>query len=67
LISGESLTEARPRTIGLPELPLWVRITRSRYVPVQDFEAPRLLDLAPTILATLGVPKGAAMEGESLL
>jgi bisphosphoglycerate-independent phosphoglycerate mutase (AlkP superfamily) len=36
-------------------------------VPVQNFEAPRLLDLAPTILATLGVPKGAAMEGESLL
>jgi predicted AlkP superfamily phosphohydrolase/phosphomutase len=26
-----------------------------------------LLDLAPTILATLGVPKGAAMEGSSLL
>jgi predicted AlkP superfamily phosphohydrolase/phosphomutase len=29
--------------------------------------APSLLDLAPTILAALGVPKGAAMEGESLL
>ena len=27
----------------------------------------RLLDLAPTILAALGVPKGPAMEGESLL
>ena len=25
------------------------------------------LDLAPTILAALGVPKGPAMEGESLL
>ncbi len=30
-------------------------------------EMPRLLDLAPTILAYLGVPKGQAMEGESLL
>jgi predicted AlkP superfamily phosphohydrolase/phosphomutase len=30
-------------------------------------EAARLLDLAPTILACLGVPKGMAMEGESLL
>lgn len=28
---------------------------------------PRLLDLAPTILDALGVPKGPAMEGESLL
>jgi predicted AlkP superfamily phosphohydrolase/phosphomutase len=27
----------------------------------------RLQDLAPTILAALGVPKGSAMEGESLL
>jgi predicted AlkP superfamily phosphohydrolase/phosphomutase len=27
----------------------------------------RLLDLAPTILACLGVPRGAAMEGKSLL
>jgi predicted AlkP superfamily phosphohydrolase/phosphomutase len=27
----------------------------------------RLLDLAPTILAALGVPQGRAMEGESLL
>ena len=27
----------------------------------------RLLDLAPTILAALGVPHGPAMEGESLL
>jgi predicted AlkP superfamily phosphohydrolase/phosphomutase len=27
----------------------------------------RLLDLAPTILAFLGVPKGQAMEGEALL
>jgi predicted AlkP superfamily phosphohydrolase/phosphomutase len=27
----------------------------------------RLIDLAPTILAALGVPKGAAMEGGSLL
>ena len=27
----------------------------------------RLLDLAPTILAALGVPAGPAMEGESLL
>jgi bisphosphoglycerate-independent phosphoglycerate mutase (AlkP superfamily) len=25
-----------------------------------------LLDLAPTILAALGVPKGSAMEGKSL-
>ncbi|WP_165231290.1 alkaline phosphatase family protein [Aquisphaera insulae] len=30
-------------------------------------DAPDLLDLAPTILAALGVPKGAAMEGKSLL
>jgi predicted AlkP superfamily phosphohydrolase/phosphomutase len=30
-------------------------------------ERARLLDLAPTILAALGVPKGPAMEGESLL
>ena len=30
-------------------------------------ESARLLDLAPTILAALGVPKGPAMEGESLL
>jgi predicted AlkP superfamily phosphohydrolase/phosphomutase len=30
-------------------------------------ERARLLDLAPTILAALGVPKGLAMEGESLL
>ena len=30
-------------------------------------EGARLLDLAPTILAALGVPKGAAMEGGSLL
>ena len=30
-------------------------------------EGARLLDLAPTILAALGVPKGAAMEGKSLL
>jgi hypothetical protein len=30
-------------------------------------QAARLLDLAPTILAALGVPKGPAMEGESLL
>ncbi|MEO8448700.1 MAG: alkaline phosphatase family protein [Gemmatimonadota bacterium] len=29
--------------------------------------AARLLDLAPTILSALGVPKGPAMEGESLL
>ncbi len=28
---------------------------------------PSLMDLAPTILAALGVPKGAAMEGDSLL
>ena len=27
----------------------------------------RLLDLAPTILDALGVPKGPAMEGSSLL
>lgn len=32
-----------------------------------DGDAARLVDLAPTILAALGVPKGAAMEGESLL
>jgi predicted AlkP superfamily phosphohydrolase/phosphomutase len=30
-------------------------------------EGGRLLDLAPTILAALGVPKGPAMEGESML
>jgi bisphosphoglycerate-independent phosphoglycerate mutase (AlkP superfamily) len=30
-------------------------------------EGARLLDLAPTILAALGVPKGPAMEGDSLL
>ena len=30
-------------------------------------EAARLVDLAPTILAALGVPKGPAMEGSSLL
>ena len=29
--------------------------------------APRLLDLAPTILAALGAPRGAAMEGNDLL
>ena len=29
--------------------------------------APRLLDLAPTILAAFGVPKGEAMEGHDLL
>ena len=30
-------------------------------------DRPRLLDLAPTITDALGVPKEAAMEGESLL
>lgn len=30
-------------------------------------EGARLLDMAPTILAALGVPKGPAMEGESIL
>jgi predicted AlkP superfamily phosphohydrolase/phosphomutase len=30
-------------------------------------EGARLLDLAPSILAVLGVPRGPAMEGESLL
>jgi len=30
-------------------------------------EKAQLLDMAPTILAALGVPKGRAMEGESLL
>jgi predicted AlkP superfamily phosphohydrolase/phosphomutase len=30
-------------------------------------EAPRLLDMAPTILDALNVPKGEAMEGETLL
>ncbi len=30
-------------------------------------ESPSLVDLAPTILAALGVPKGPAMEGSSLL
>jgi predicted AlkP superfamily phosphohydrolase/phosphomutase len=30
-------------------------------------QEPRLVDLAPTILAALGVPKGGAMEGDSLL
>jgi arylsulfatase A-like enzyme len=28
---------------------------------------PSMLDLAPTVLGALGVPKGDAMEGESLL
>jgi bisphosphoglycerate-independent phosphoglycerate mutase (AlkP superfamily) len=32
-----------------------------------DGDAARLVDLAPTILAALGVPKGPAMEGKSLL
>lgn len=32
-----------------------------------DAASPRILDLAPTILAALGVAKGAAMEGRSLL
>jgi predicted AlkP superfamily phosphohydrolase/phosphomutase len=32
-----------------------------------DGSQPHLRDLAPTILAALGVPKGAAMEGTSLL
>jgi len=32
-----------------------------------DGEKARLLDLAPTILEALGVPKGPAMEGDSLL
>jgi predicted AlkP superfamily phosphohydrolase/phosphomutase len=30
-------------------------------------DRPHLVDLAPTILAALGLPKGPAMEGESLL
>ena len=30
-------------------------------------DSARLLDLAPTILSALGVPKGVAMEGESLI
>ena len=30
-------------------------------------EGARLLDLAPTILAALGVPRGTAMEGETLI
>lgn len=30
-------------------------------------EKARLLDMAPTILEALGVPKGPAMEGDSLL
>ena len=30
-------------------------------------EGARLLDLAPTIMARLGVPKGPAMEGKSLI
>jgi predicted AlkP superfamily phosphohydrolase/phosphomutase len=34
--------------------------------PFNDDKA-SLLDLAPTILSALGVPKGAAMEGKSLL
>jgi predicted AlkP superfamily phosphohydrolase/phosphomutase len=32
-----------------------------------DTAAPRLTDLAPTILAALGVPAGAGLEGKSLL
>jgi bisphosphoglycerate-independent phosphoglycerate mutase (AlkP superfamily) len=31
-----------------------------------DGRDPRLLDLAPTVLGALGVPKGKRMEGESL-
>jgi hypothetical protein len=34
--------------------------------PFRGDEA-RLVDMAPTILAGLGVPKGPAMEGESLI
>jgi bisphosphoglycerate-independent phosphoglycerate mutase (AlkP superfamily) len=34
--------------------------------PFRDGGA-ELIDLAPTILDTLGVPKGPAMEGSSLL
>lgn len=30
-------------------------------------ESPSLLDLAPTVLAALGVPRGQAMEGDNLL
>jgi hypothetical protein len=29
--------------------------------------SPRLVDLAPTILAAFGVPRGATMEGDDLL
>jgi predicted AlkP superfamily phosphohydrolase/phosphomutase len=32
-----------------------------------DTRSPGFLDLAPTILAALGVPRGAAMEGSDLL
>jgi bisphosphoglycerate-independent phosphoglycerate mutase (AlkP superfamily) len=32
-----------------------------------DMANPRLLDMAPTILAALGVPKADSMEGRSLL
>ncbi|HJU87091.1 MAG TPA: alkaline phosphatase family protein, partial [Gemmatimonadota bacterium] len=32
-----------------------------------DARAPRLLDLAPTILEALGLPRGELMEGDSLL
>ena len=30
-------------------------------------DSPRLLDMAPTILAALGAPKHPAMEGESII
>jgi bisphosphoglycerate-independent phosphoglycerate mutase (AlkP superfamily) len=35
--------------------------------PFGGERSPALIDLAPTILAALGVTKGAAMEGTSLL
>jgi arylsulfatase A-like enzyme len=34
--------------------------------PFRDTE-PSMLDLAPTVLGAFGVPRGDAMEGESLL
>ena len=54
--SGAAITSSIP--IG-PRRPV--------HEPAVPGETARLLDLAPTILAALGVPKGPAMEGESLL
>lgn len=46
-----------------PELVPGVLFASQRF----RMDAPRMVDLAPTVLAALGVPKGVAMEGTSLL